>query len=603
MRFAIFADSLLGNPGTGKTVLAASTIDELNKPDIQCNEIERTVCFYFFSYVTRGKTLLTNAYRSILAQILHQYRQDESMLDLFLFARSNAKSGQKLASEEDLIQLLESIPRRISNLYLVLDGIDESENPETFVKTLNIALKESTTKMVFFSRPNVQVLRRASKLNSITVKRSLMESDLRIFFTRHVERLQNDPFEQILPTTHSCDFLVDHLLSGANGMFLWARLMIGYLESTGLTPASRIASITALKNPEKLEEMYIRILKLISGKIKEEVRLARRVFLWLTFQRERSCLDAAQLQDVVTPLSTRNSNTAGNQLGPPNGFVDFENTIVMVCASLVEFASGRYQFIHQSALEFFKNPLEYLEGTYHPEFRILHQFLVTELEGQSEICEECLEYLLYRVPAQPLSGDMRAAPSRSLVNEAFPFLIYASTNWTHHLSQSSSWPSSKEQQDSPHFARLLQVLSRFLSNKLVLMSWIESRYLFLTEDFHLDILAEMRLWSLSVQDSDTEQLQQDLKNVSERVISFSKDLKIIHDLWGSTLCQGPHHIWNDVTAFTKSKFLLQTSTVSVNSMAPSEIGDSCLSSKPLSTISVEAFDGKFLGVLSIWPTK
>jgi hypothetical protein len=542
-----------------------------------------------------------NAHRSVLAQVLQQWRHDEIILDTFSFALSNAKSDSN-ASNEDLLQLLSVIIRRKQNIYVILDGIDEGDNPDVLIKDLISVFHNSNGKLLFFSRPNVHTLRKAHSLRSITITRSSVEPDLRIYFSRQVELLCGDG---LLPASHSCEELVAHLLSGANGMFMWARLMISYLNSPALVPASRLASIQTLNSPERLDEMYIRILRLIAKRIKPERHLARQIFLWLTYQR--FSLSAKQLQDIVTPLKIGDSSSrlAMGKRNAPDEFVDFEYTVVMVCASLVELSHTNYRFIHQSVLEFFQN---WFASTYDicsdPKTQ---QLLAIRAEAESELSSSCLSYLLFRAPAQPLSGDMRKKASPPQIKDTFPFLSYASVCWTHHLKRATTRSHELSPSNSKGFANafqdLLQVMSKFLSNKLVLMAWIESLYTFAHKYEHCDIHGMMQTWAKWAQNPEREAFQEDVVDVPAKLLAFANDLAKINDLWGATLHTGPHQIWLDITGFTGSPFLLQTSATSVKSMAALDFGESFLSSKPLTTISVEATEFDVLGVLSIWPSR
>lgn len=60
--------------------------------------------------------------------------------------------------------------------------------------------------------------------------------------------------------------------------------MISYLKSPALVPAGRLESIKTLNSPERIDEMYFRILRLLATKIKAEQQLARQVFLWLSYR-------------------------------------------------------------------------------------------------------------------------------------------------------------------------------------------------------------------------------------------------------------------------------------------------------------------------------
>jgi hypothetical protein len=174
----------------------------------------------------------------VLAQILLQHCQDGSVLDLFSFIKGKLKPGEldgnkelltDKASAKELLLLLEGIAKRLGDTYLtwyfISDGIDECSKPDEFVAELKTALSESRGKVVLFSRPNVHLLRRAAilkghgNLSSISISRSLVESDLRNFFTKHIGLLQRNG---MLPEDTLVDDLVVCLLSGSDGMFIWA---------------------------------------------------------------------------------------------------------------------------------------------------------------------------------------------------------------------------------------------------------------------------------------------------------------------------------------------------------------------------------------------
>lgn len=598
------AHSYLGNPGAGKTVLAAATVQELEKSSRSINEARIIVCYFFFSYAKPETRSVKNAYRSILAQVLRQCRQDNSIVDIFSFATYSDKSAQRYASEEELIELLSVVSQHLENTYLILDGIDECDNPDIIIKKLTAALEGSNVKVVLFSRPNVHILMKAVRLNFITIERAMVEADLKLYFLRQVESLQDD---RLISTSHPREDLVTHLLSGADGMFMWARLMISYLKSPALGPESRLASIKTLNSPENLDHMYVRILLLIAKRIKAEQMLARKIFLWLTYGRY--ILTTEELKDIATPLkpgipSNPSSMEKGSIL---DEFVDFEYTVVMVCASLVERSHNSYRFIHQSVYEFFRNWSEFWDESYNGVPKPLRRLLAIKEEAEGELAIACLSYLLFRSPAQPLSGDLREKASAVQLNMTFPFIKYASTNWAIHLRSSATHDPEQTTSSSVvllHMLRQLsQTISTFLSKPLVLMSWIESLYTFAKVHDPLYLYEMMQAWSKWAQSLEKAALQEEFKDVPSRLFTFVDDLTVMHRLWGPTLRSNPHQIWNDLTAFTPSPFLMQTAATSVRSVAALEFGNTGLSSKPLTSISVEGSEDDTLGVLSVWPSR
>lgn len=571
------------------------------RPSNNALEVADSVsCFFFFSYRYNDTRTLKNAYRSILAQILRQCRNEKTVLDMFLFAVSDAQSS---SSKEELAQLLKVVLSRLRTVSVIIDGLDECESPDELIKSLSEAVQGYNAKIVIFSRPNVHTLMKAPGVRTISVSRRSVEADLRLFFSRQVLTLQDDG---LLSCTCSCEELVPYLLAGANGMFMWARLMITYLKSPALVEESCLASIRSINHPERLGDMYIRILHLITYKIREEQDLARGIFTWLTCSQRD--LTVRQMQDVLVPLeagvstnetSTRNSRSSAS-------FGDFEYTVVMVCASLVEVAHGSCHFIHQSALEFFKNSFTSSETFDQLDPMVSKVLLPPWSEVQSELTSTCLTYLLFRVPAQPLSGNIHLSAPKSHIDTAFPFLSYASVFWTTHLHEILRFVDvtfSCSKTSLGMFNKLLGVMSLFLDKKRVLMSWVETLYTFVLKDELNAVYVKLQEWSRDVQSLEERRIQHSIKDLADRLSAFAEDLIVMHTYWADTLYSGPHQIWNDVTAFTPSPFFQSTSATSVMSFAAIGYGNPLQSSKPLASISTETNDSKAMGVLSVWPSR
>lgn len=78
------------------------------------------------------------AYRSILAQFLHEYSHDNSVLDKFSFMMYDprAGSGQLTATMGEAANLLRTCALAHGQLCLVVDGLDEVSDPEDLCKNL-----------------------------------------------------------------------------------------------------------------------------------------------------------------------------------------------------------------------------------------------------------------------------------------------------------------------------------------------------------------------------------------------------------------------------------------------------------------------------------
>lgn len=250
-----------GNPGCGKTVLASSMIEELRALQDTTTDTSPQVYYFFFNNNRTDKNNSSDAFRALLAQILHQNRKNNDLLDTFTFAMGEYTNGQMTASSFELLDLLSVCLPRMKNVFLVLDAIDECNDQSTFVhKFVSTACKYGI-KVLLFSRPNVESLWKTTRENrQVLIQKDFNNDDIKIYLHAKVQDLTD---EQLLPP--HCDFtdIVTRLLGGSAGMFLWARLMIGYLTSRALSPSQRLSIIYSVNLPEGLDQMYRRIFDLI----------------------------------------------------------------------------------------------------------------------------------------------------------------------------------------------------------------------------------------------------------------------------------------------------------------------------------------------------
>jgi hypothetical protein len=147
--------------------------------------------------------------------------------------------------------------------------------------------------------------------------------------------------------------------------------------------------------------------------------------------------------------------------------------IVMICACFVEKYGSGYPRIHQGVVEFF--------WTWAEEFPCndpdVLQFLLEPAEAHSLLAQECLSYLICRILAEPLSGDMRQKLPKERIDDGFPFSRYATLYWASHLKECMMYVKSPIQCNSPSvtqaFVALLRTLSKFIASKLVVNTWVE----------------------------------------------------------------------------------------------------------------------------------
>ena len=568
-------------------------------------EDEKFPVFYYFFRQGPISGDVISAYRSLLMQLLH-HCPEGVIFDKFAFAMQFSRTAQLTATKAELFELFQLCAKVVGPHFIVLDGIDECSESESLVRDL---LKLGcTSKMILLSRPNVRILQDKIRLEQRIAIGNSNSDDIRLFLQRTLEDLTE---REMLLDGADNDTYIDHLASGADGMFLWARLMTNYLESEALSDLDRHETITAVTMPEKLDLMYLRIIKLICQGYAANKKLARWIILWITFGKRP--LAVGELEE-----STRLLN--GNPETIP-GRMDFEKAVVMTCAGLVEkatlFVSQEdvpcFRFIHNTVAEYFRH-LFSADGLLEIPQDVVSdvKFLSTQTP-HTEIARSCLQYMLYCMPAQSLSEAMGkqmgievTAPD---LKHAFRLSSYATKFWIIHLKETSReiFNSSKSGPANPERGvDLLQTLTKFLRQTKVVRAWIEAIYVFRV---HLERLTRfLGIWNnklkqesgmstFSGHDVDVEAVAKGVEELIGYLLSLEK-------YWGSSLkvCPGRIWAWDEIDGFVPSRFSDRSSTAvhTLDAGNPSQAGYS-LSSKCLCKISEST--PEFLGTLSIWTSK
>jgi hypothetical protein len=322
---------LEGNPGWGKTVLAASTVQELRSSQNLNSHSAPLVCYYFFYQNKDQKASRIGAYRALATQIFQQCSHFNDIFDIYALANDGVRTS---ASEHELLDLLRITIPRLSDVYFVFDSIDECSENGKFLSELKGITAVSNLKTILFSRPNVAYLRRSIREeHNIRMSRERLDKDITVLLDNELQALQDSA---LLPLDFDLNSARDILLHRADGIFLWARLMMCYLNSVALTRQSRIDEISN-STPERLEDMYLKIFDHIKSMDSASRQLASRVFMWVGYGK--SSLKSEQIKEVAWGLQPK--SIAPDQLD------DIDHAIIVSCCGLIEKrVDSNLRFIH-----------------------------------------------------------------------------------------------------------------------------------------------------------------------------------------------------------------------------------------------------------------
>ncbi|KAL9621756.1 MAG: hypothetical protein Q9160_003874 [Pyrenula sp. 1 TL-2023] len=212
--------------------------------------------------------------------------------------------------------------------------------------------------------------------------------------------------------------------SDANGMFLWAKMMIEYLKNA---PTSHTQLMRLERFPRGLAEIYSRFLsEKVAALEPEEVVMRDEIFKLLV-----AAVRPLHVSEISMALALRSSNTHPDD---GNLLMDPESKIHRLCWPLVAITNHRAGLVHTSVKEFFLQCSEpSLPGS--PRF--------TYHDCQTYIARKCLFRLIHEDLAslplirslmeENISGIPQSAGNNSSSAIHWTFYQYACDNWHKHV--------------------------------------------------------------------------------------------------------------------------------------------------------------------------
>ena len=407
---------LEGIPGAGKSVIATVVIRHFETSNRYCS-------YFFFRQSDQPNSTVSALLRSIAFQM----------------ARGNAKIRESLIElqQEDPV-LNENDSRAIWQKvfvrcilraelpqphYWVIDGLDKCSDYEMLITFLSKIDPDFPLRIFFTSRPEREIqdlfhpMRGKNHVFWETISTAHSNSDIRKFFQANQSQL---------PRSN----LIDELVDGSFGNFLWATLILKRLPE-----ADTEEDIRRIMNevPAGMVELYDQILRKISRE--KDPTMTKAILTWTV------C--------TIKPLSVVELKEALS-LDIGRSILDLERTIAKRCGHLVYVDRWeKVQVVHPTVTTFLLNNAK-------PSVLAIH-----ESNGHSQLARTCLSYLVSS-DLKPPEFPTRPSSSSKVGNKSC-FLEYACTAFSGHLVGSDAQASIMNE--------LSKLLSKFLKRNV--LSWIE----------------------------------------------------------------------------------------------------------------------------------
>jgi tetratricopeptide (TPR) repeat protein len=399
-----------GSPGSGKTVLSTCIIDAVK--DHIGSDMKQALAFFFCDKSDENSLSDVTILSCIIAQVLAQL---DSIPDR-ISASYNiaARYGRsKISASDQPAAILKDLVFPLNKLYILVDGVDEFKDASTIIQTVR-DLVDSTVaiQVVLLSRDTPSLRSGLDNFPNVNLTSSIVSLDVDNYLSRELARLP-------LGNAELQDQIFEKLSQSANGMFLWASLMIQTLKSA--TSTHEIMEVLS-DLPIGLDTTYSSILNKLAKEPPRRRALAKRIFQWI-------CCSARPLHwnELESALAFERSRADFVESRKP-----FKSAVLELGGSLIECVSGSnlFRLAHLSVREFL---LSWPDD--HPVHREAREFFICEELGHRELAEVCLAYQIRHDIREYFGAD----------TEALALLEYSTLFWCHHICN-ASYDSDLERQ-------------------------------------------------------------------------------------------------------------------------------------------------------------
>ncbi|KAG4436826.1 hypothetical protein IFR05_007675 [Cadophora sp. M221] len=278
-----------GIPGCGKSVLSSSIVDSLGSTD--------NVVYYYCDYSDKRTLDPANLFGTLARQVLMKI--DTIPEPLAAVIEQAAHDGSRLTDHLQALDILqECISTCLKPMYMSIDGLDEmtEESQKITCRGLSrlVNVDANPIKLFMTGREdlaNLLLIKPTISYARVSITTSSITSDILLYVRASTQRritegslaIQDPRLENII---------VDELVKGAHGMFLWVEFQL-----CDLCEAESDHGIKrTLENlPKSLSETYDRLLAKITGD--ERRQMIVRMFKWIVCSRRPLLVD--ELREAI----------------------------------------------------------------------------------------------------------------------------------------------------------------------------------------------------------------------------------------------------------------------------------------------------------------
>ncbi|KAJ5094572.1 hypothetical protein N7456_010433 [Penicillium angulare] len=398
-----------GIPGSGKSVMAASIIDQLRKENVP-------VLYFFFRQIIAANHQPISALRDWLCQILPFSPPLQAKLKTEYLDKCRSLDS---LSPSDLWKDLKFALSKFPKAYCVTDALDEmDQGNDEFIRAL-VDLgrwKPSNVKVLITSRPvdAIEAPLRPFSVPSIRLEEQIVDNDIATYVQY---RLRHSS----IPPEH-WRIITEAIPGRANGLFLYARLSMDAFVEAGADVHKALQAL-----PDDLNVMYSDLLREHARRsaVPDELQLLVLQFVTHATRPLRLLEISEIVKAVYDSLEVRSLK-------------DTKNLIRAACGPLLEILPDEtVSVVHHSFTEFLKgmNSSSDSDKATYP---------VLQMNSTNHrLATVCLDYLQsgclekIKIDSGPGRYASKKKAQKTELSLQFPFLEYAATNWHVHARRAA----------------------------------------------------------------------------------------------------------------------------------------------------------------------
>ncbi|KAL8895392.1 MAG: hypothetical protein Q9207_008193 [Kuettlingeria erythrocarpa] len=221
----------------------------------------------------------SNVLGSLISQLAPQ--NSEALANLMGFYSQHREHGSAAPDDQDLTDQLHKVSQHFTEIYIMIDGLDEcgsvfDANRRRLIQVIAglHGIKERSIRTLVFSRDEKDIKDELTRMRFHAVSIAATSADLRLFANAWLCHL--DIRSEQLKIE-----IVDTLVKEANGMFMWVRAQVDYLQRL---PNDREKRKALRMLPPDLPQTYIRIFEVMDSTYpKQTTTYIKRLLKWLVF--------------------------------------------------------------------------------------------------------------------------------------------------------------------------------------------------------------------------------------------------------------------------------------------------------------------------------